>query len=114
MRWFRYLRNLNSCLSEELSVDSIRLMFSIVDVDATPEFEPEEGAAEEEETSLPAYPIRCSVAITKVSVVLGFETSSLFSPRTCLCAMGLIEFFHSHSLSSSLRRVLYRLRFRVA
>ena len=49
-------------------------MFSIVDVDATPEeFEGEEGAAEDEDAPLPSYPIRCSIAITKVCILNSFQ-----------------------------------------
>jgi len=46
--------------------ESIRLMISIADMNPSPEFESEEGS-EGEEQAEDAYPLRCSISITKPS-----------------------------------------------
>lgn len=57
---------------------SIRLMFSIADIQTQePEFEEETEATPEEDDATPSYPLRCSFSITKVRhlsfVMLTFE-----------------------------------------
>lgn len=65
---------------------SIRLMFSIADIQNEQEGEfdqPEEGEeANPEEGTLPSYPIRCSVSITKVCA---YANVYLLEALTCSC-----------------------------
>lgn len=69
---------------------SIRLIFSIADIqsDQQPEFEEEgaEGVEEgsEEEDAAHSYPIRCSFSFTKVHIFASTRIDSVLTAMSCL------------------------------